>query len=138
MNTLFKTLPKALAVVAGLLAIALAVPSLAQSDSLAMLRSLTKGEWTVTFRDGTPTRKICLRNGLELIQLRHPQANCRRFVVEDDVARVTVQYTCRGNGYGRTAVRRETGSLVQIESQGIASGGPFQFGAEARKTGTCQ
>ena len=27
---------------------------------------------------------------------------------------VTVQYTCRGRGYGRTHIRRETNRLVQI------------------------
>lgn len=114
-----------------------ALPLAAQSDSLAMLRNLTKGEWTIKYRDGTPSRKICVRSGEELIQLRHSQSDCSRFVVEDGAAKVTVQYTCPGNGYGRTAIRRETGSLVQIDSQGIASGLNFEFGAEARRTGSC-
>ncbi|MDY7097854.1 MAG: hypothetical protein SXU28_06930 [Pseudomonadota bacterium] len=119
----------------GLLAAAL--PVAAQSDSLAMLRQLAKGEWTVKYRDGSPERKVCVKSGEELIQLQHTQTNCSRFVVEDGAARVTVQYTCRGDGYGRTNIRRETGSLVQIESQGIAAGLPFQFAAEARRTGSC-
>ena len=113
------------------------VPLAAQSDSLAMLRGLAKGEWTVKFRDGSPDRKVCLRTGEELIQLRHSQTDCSRFVVEDAAQKVTVQYTCRGDGYARTSIRRETGALVQIESQGIASGLPFQFAAEARRTGSC-
>lgn len=120
------------------IALAFALPAAAaQSDSLAMLRALTKGEWTVKYRDGSPDRKICVKTGEELIQLRHSQSDCSRFVVEDDSAKVTVQYTCPGDGYGRTNIRRETGALVQIESQGIASGLPFQFAAEARRTGTC-
>lgn len=109
----------------------------AQDSTLAMLSELRKGEWTVRFRDGTPDRKICIRSGLELIQLRHSSANCSRFVVEDGSNEVTVQYTCRGNGYGRTNVRMETASLVQVESQGIADGIPFQFTSEARRTGSC-
>ena len=109
----------------------------AQSDSLAMLSSLAKGEWTIKYRGGDPERKICVRSGQELIQLRHARGDCSRFVVEDAASKVTVQYTCPGDGYGRTNIRRETGTLVQIESQGIASGLPFQFAAEARRTGSC-
>jgi len=117
--------------------LAVAVPTSAQSDGLAMLEGLMKGEWTVTPRSGGEARKICVRSGRELIQLRHTERNCSRFVVEDAQSEVTVQYTCPGNGYGRTSIRRETGSLVQIESQGIAAGQPFQMTAEARRTGAC-
>lgn len=126
--------PLALASVAFL---AVALPASAQPDGLAMLERLAKGEWTVTSRSGGEARKICVRSGRELIQLRHTERNCSRFIVEDGQSEVTVQYTCPGNGYGRTNIRRETGSLVQIESQGIASGQPFQMTVEARRTGSC-
>lgn len=122
---------------AGACVAALATSSTAQSSRLAMLDGLTKGEWTVRFRDGSSSRKICVRSGRELIQLQHGGPNCSRFVVEDAASEVTVQYTCPGNGYGRTSIRRETGALVQLESQGIADGLPFQFTAEARRTGSC-
>lgn len=125
------TLAAAFALAAG------AFPLAAQSDGLAMLAGLSKGEWTITPRGGVSSRKICVRSGRELIQLRHSQPNCSRFIVEDGTSEVTVQYTCPGNGYGRTNIRRETGSLVQIESQGIADGLPFQMTAEARRTGSC-
>ena len=72
-----------------------------------------------------------------LIQLRHPAAACDRLVVDDGASEVTVQYTCRGRGYGRTHIRRETNRLVQIDSQGIAEGLPFSFAAEARRIGDC-
>ena len=118
-------------------AVGIAAPSLAQA-SLAMLDSLDSGAWEVRFRDGSAARKLCVRNGRELIQLRHAQAGCNRFVVEDGKDEVTVQYTCRGDGYGRTSVRKEGADLVQIDSQGIAGGRPFQFSAEARRTGRCR
>ncbi len=122
---------------AGLVA-ALAVPTAAaQSDGLAMLNGLAKGEWTMKYRDDAAEERICIRGGEELIQLKHQKPGCSRFVVEDGSARVTVQYTCPGDGYGRTSIRRETNSLIQIESQGIAGGLPFQFAAEARRTGNC-
>jgi hypothetical protein len=114
-----------------------AVPGLAQDNGLAMLSTLTKGEWTIKQRGGVPDRKICLKSGTELIQLMHRQNGCSQFVVEDGAVRVTVQYTCPGNGYGRTSIRRETGALVQLESQGIQDGVPFQLLAEARRTGAC-
>ena len=121
----------------GMIALGVAIPAAAQSDSLSMLTGLTKGEWTIKHRDGSADRKICVESGQELIQLRHDDSDCSRFVVEDGANKVTVQYTCPGNGYGRTNIRKETGTLVQIESQGIASGLPFQFAAEARRTGSC-
>ena len=123
------------AVAGGLLAVS--VPAVAQTDGLVMLGKLVQGEWTIKYRDGSPDRKICVRSGRELIQIRHREANCSRFVVEDGLSKVTVQYTCAGNGYGRTHIRRESPTLVQIESQGIESGTPFQLSGEARRTGAC-
>ena len=122
---------------AGMSVVGLTGTGIAQTARLAMLDGLTKGEWTVRYRDGSSSKRICVRTGRELIQLQHGDPNCSRFVVEDAAAEVTVQYTCPGNGYGRTSIRRETGGLVQLESQGIADGLPFQFTAEARRTGTC-
>jgi hypothetical protein len=133
------TLPRFLAIIAALTGagVWLAAPGLAQGNGLGLLDALTKGEWTIKYRDGSPERRICLRSGAEVIQLKHKQTDCNRFVVEDSAARVTVQYTCPGNGYGRTSIRRETPSLIQLESQGIVDGMPFQMAAEARRTGTC-
>ena len=113
------------------------VPVAAQAPSLQMLDRLDRGEWVVRFRDSGTQKRVCLRTGRELIQLRHNGASCSRYVVEDGTGQVTVQYSCPGNGYGRTSIRRESGVLAQIESQGIADGKPFQFTAEARRAGAC-
>ena len=137
MNKGARISPIALITAIGMVALGLTLPVAAQSDSLAMLGGLARGEWTIKHRDGSEDRKICVRTGEELLQLRHREGDCSRFVVEDGANKVTVQYTCPGNGYGRTDIRKETGTLVQIESQGIASGLPFQFAAEARRTGGC-
>ena len=137
MSASSKISPIGIAAAVGMMALGLALPAAAQSDSLAMLEGLAKGEWTIKHRDGSVDRKICVKSGRELIQLRHTEPDCSRFVVEDASSKITVQYTCPGNGYGRTNIRKETGGLVQIESQGIASGLPFQFAAEARHTGSC-
>lgn len=121
----------------GALTLAVA-PSLAQNASLALFSQLDRGEWELRYRDGNSSQRICLRAGTELIQLRHRGANCNRLVVESGANHVTVQYTCPSNGYGRTSVRRESATLAQVESQGIAGGRPFQFSAEARRVGACR
>ena len=104
----------------------------------ALLAGLERGEWRVTSRDGGPARDICLGNPAQLAQLAHPGPACRIAAVEEGADRVTLQYICRGRGYGRTTIRRETPGLVQIESQGVARGRPFQFTAEGRRTGACR
>jgi len=126
---------KALAVCSALFAAAM--PAIAQAPELAMLDGLERGAWELRVRATGETSQICLRTGREFIQLRHHQAGCSRFVVEDAPGQVVVQYTCRGDGYGRTTIRRESGSLVQIRSQGIQGGTPFTIDAEARRKGAC-
>lgn len=119
-------------------AAAFAVTSVsAQAPGLAMLNTLDRGAWELRLRSDGSTRRICLRTGRELIQLRHRQPTCDRFVVQDEPKEVTVQYTCRGNGYGRTTIRRESPDVVQIRSQGIHGGAPFSLEGEARHVGSC-
>lgn len=137
MKQLTKAFIVAVSSAAGLFALAMAVPGSAQPSALAMLSGLNKGEWTITIRDGSPSRQVCVRDGAEFIQLQHSAQTCSHFVIEDKATEVTVQYTCRGNGYGRTTIRRETGALVQIDTQGIVDGRPFDLRAEARRTGSC-
>jgi hypothetical protein len=116
----------------------LAVPAAAHRPALAMLNGLDAGRWEVRVRDtGGRIERICLPNAQRLIQLRHPGDSCDRLIVDDGATEVTVQYTCRGRGYGRTHIRRETSRLVQIDTQGIAEGLPFSFTAEARRIGDC-
>lgn len=131
-----KVLQKAVIAVVGLLACG--VPASGQGPQLAMLDQLDNGRWELRARTpGSQPERICLNSGRRLIQLRHPDSACDRLVVQDSVSEVTVQYTCRGHGYGRTHIRKETSRLVQIESQGIADGLPFEFSAEARRVGDC-
>lgn len=137
MNTVGKnTLRSAGAV--GVVLLACAVPASGQRASLTMLDQLDSGRWELRLRDaGNPAERLCVNNGRRFIQLRHPEVSCERLIVEDGPNEVTVQYTCRGQGYGRTSIRRETSRLVQIQSQGIRNGLPFEFSAEARRVGDC-
>lgn len=120
-------------------AVALAAPASGQRQSLAMLDQLESGRWELRMRDTRGSaEQICLRDGRRLIQLRHPSLSaCERLIVSDGPGEVIVQYTCRGRGFGRTQIRRETGRLVQIESQGVLDGLPFDVVAEGRWIGAC-
>ncbi len=113
-------------------------PAVAQAPDFALLEGLQKGEWEIRFRDGLPTKRICVRSGRELIQLRHQGQTCGRYSTEPEQDEVTVQYSCRAKGYGRTNLRMETERLVQLESHGVADGLPFHFTAEARHMGACR
>ena len=117
--------------------IACAAPVLAAGQPLAMLDQLTPGSWELRDRSGGEARRICISKGRDLIQLRHPGPPCSNLVVDDSPAQVVVQYTCRGRGYGRTHIRRETNRLVQMDGNGIADGLPFEFAFEARRVGDC-
>ena len=121
---------------AGVLA-ALAVPLAAQRPALAMLNQLEAGRWELRNRDGGQVERICLPDPRRLIQLQHPATVCERLIVSDSATEITVQYTCRGHGYGRTHIRRETGRLAQIDTQGIVDGLPFSYTVEARRIGDC-
>lgn len=124
--------------IAALAGVILVAPLMAQRPALAMLGQLERGDWELRMRDqSSGVERICMRDARQLIQLRHPTDPCERMVVTDTPTEVTVQYTCKGRGYGRTQIRRETNRLVQIESQGIAGGVPFSFAAEARRVGAC-
>lgn len=119
--------------------LAFAGPTLAaQRPSLAMLDLLQPGQWEVRDRDLAGGRsRICIESGRRLIQIRHMREACRSFTVQDTADTVTVHYTCPGNGYGQTSVRFESAQLVQLETQGIAQGLPFNVRAEVRRVGAC-
>jgi len=120
------------------LACAVVMPASGDGPQLSMLRQLQAGAWEISHRPpGKGTERICLKDGTDLIQLRHKRPNCERRVLEDSPTGVAVQYTCRGYGYGLTRIRRETDRLVQIDSQGVANNLPFSFSAEGRHTGAC-
>jgi hypothetical protein len=115
-----------------------ALPAGSAPQALAMLDQLERGAWELRGRNGgQAVERICLGDISRLIQLRHPGPACERVVVADSASAVTVQYTCRGRGYGRTEIRRETNRLVQVQSQGIVDGLPYELTAEARRIGEC-
>jgi hypothetical protein len=110
----------------------------ADRNHLQALVQLNPGRWQLRPRGGSGATGICLgADRRRLIQVRHPDLPCEWVVLEDGPSAVTVQYTCKGHGYGRTHIRRENSQLIQIETQGIADGLPFELNAEGRRIGEC-
>jgi hypothetical protein len=123
--------------------VGLALASLGASATnarpMGMLKALDLGGWQLRTRGAAGrTQNLCIRSGREFIQLRHPGLDCSYTIVDDKPTELTVHYTCRGQGFGRTHLRMETSRLMQIESQGVVRGKPFSFVGEARKSGPCQ
>lgn len=102
------------------------------------LTLLQPGQWEIRSRDNPDAnRSFCMSDAKVLLQLRHPNNVCSRFVISDTGREATVQYSCAASGNGRTSIRVETPRLVQIETQGVADQSPFAFSAEARRVGEC-
>lgn len=112
-------------------------PVLGAGPQLGMLDQLAPGNWELRDRSGAMSQRICVPHGRRLVQLRHPGSPCDTYVIQDLPNEVVVQYTCRGRGYGRTHIRRETNRLVQMDGTGIADSLPFDFNFEARRVGDC-
>lgn len=115
--------------------------ALSPGSNLSALRQLEKGQWELRQRgpaapSATP-RRICVVDPSQLLQVKHGEGGCTRFVVADTAQRAVVTYQCDGRGSGRTDLRVETPRLVQINAQGVANGAPFVEAIEARRTGDC-
>ena len=110
----------------------------AAADAPIAFRQIKPGLWQLRTLDGSaPPRRICLKDPAELIQMRHSGASCARFVVTNEANLAAIQYRCQGAGYGRTTIKVETGTLLRIESQGLAGKFPFLLDMEARRVGEC-
>lgn len=109
----------------------------AAGPGLAALASLQPGAWHLRLRGENRGRDLCLGDPMQLIQIRHPENVCSRFVISDTRTMAVVHYTCPGAGHGRTTVRVETPQLVQIQTQGIAANAPFDWDLEGRRIGEC-
>ncbi len=129
----------------GVLAMSMAIVSAPGADVAAAglsapqaLQALETGEWELRGRgEGAETRKLCVSDLRQLLQVQHGRTLCRSFTVSDSAHAVTVTYDCAAAGNGRTDLRVETTRLVQIRSQGVADGAPFAFAAEGRRIGDC-
>jgi hypothetical protein len=122
------------AVAAPVLAYAPVASPVSASD---LLPRLERGRWAVRNADTGAERSLCLGPSSALVQLEHRGLSCPHEVLARDGSGATVSYTCRARGFGHTRLRIETTRLLQIETQGMIDGRPFDYRAVATKTGTC-
>jgi hypothetical protein len=113
----------------------------AQDSSLSIIESIERGMWQFRLLGGSaatsPVGQLCVGDVSRLAQLQHGITDCDHYVVRTTSNSVTVSYSCKGQGQGLTTIRKESGKLIQIQSQGIRNNAPFSFSVEARKTGSC-
>lgn len=113
----------------------------AQGGDLSLLESLERGMWQLRAVGGGPSgaaaTQICLGDPVRLAQIQHGATACEQYVVRSTPNAVTVSYSCKGQGQGLTTIRKESGKLIHIQSQGIRNNSPFSFSVEGRKTGAC-
>jgi len=112
------------------------VPSFADEARPAALATLQPGQWLLRARDGA-TKTLCLGDIRPLLQIGHPGIACTRYPLPNASNEVVVSYSCGPRGNGRTSVRMETPRLIQVQSQGIADGDPFDRAYEGRFVGPC-
>ncbi|MAW98183.1 MAG: hypothetical protein CMN72_00750 [Sphingomonas sp.] len=111
----------------------------APKSGIAVIDALETGKWQLTEKDkpGGLDRSVCLPDKVALIQVAYSSDECSRFVIDNQPRSGTVHYTCPGKGHGRTTLRMETPRRVEIETQGVWNGMPFNMLIDARKTGVC-
>lgn len=124
---------------AGLLLVAgLGTAAPARAPQLAVLTRVETGQWQLREAGSTTAAKsLCVSDPAVLLQIGHVGAQCSRFVIADAPDSATVHYTCPGAGHGRTTISMETPRLLHLQTQGIASGAPFDLDYEARRVGAC-
>jgi hypothetical protein len=107
--------------------------------SFPLLDRLEKGQWTLTERgQAKPMRKICLGDASVLLRPEHRGGQCAQYILDNEPAHLSIHYKCSAMGHGNTIIRHETNRVVQIETQGIVNGQPFERSIEARRVGACQ
>lgn len=113
----------------------------AQGGDLSLLESLERGLWQLRAvgggTSGAAASQICVGDPVRLTQIQHGSAACDYYVVRSTPNAVTVSYSCSGQGQGLTTIRKESGKLIHIQSQGIRNNSPFSFAVEARRSSAC-
>ena len=127
------------ALLSGVAAMSPGGPAPVRAPGLMALSGLEPGQWELREHGSkAPPRRICIGDPAQLLQVQHPGATCRLFVVTDAANHAVVTYQCTDSGAGRTDLRVETSRLIQIDAQGVADSAPFSLSLEGRKTGECR
>jgi hypothetical protein len=86
--------------------------------------------------DGKPLR-LCLADVAVLAQVEHRGQTCARKVLRSTGTSEVLRYTCTTGGFGQSKLTMVTPRAVDIETQGISDGLPFNYVVHARRVGDC-
>lgn len=110
----------------------------AKAPPVTVVAQFPVGQWQLREVSSTePPKAMCIADADILIQLKHPGAQCSRFVIEDSVRTATIHYTCPGAGNGRTTIKLESRKAFHLDTQGVADGSPFDTAYNATRLGDC-
>jgi hypothetical protein len=116
----------------------LAAPLLAAAvPALKALEGHAAGSWSMTPIGGGDAETRCLADAGPMLTGGRPSAACSFSVLDDGDSAATVNFRCEGSVSGRTVIRRDTGGLYTVRTQGVASGLPFVARSEWRYKGSC-
>jgi hypothetical protein len=112
-----------------------------QNERMDFLQSIERGMWQLRAIGGGSSNalasQLCVADPKQLVQIQHGATACSHFVVRSTPNTVTISYSCKGAGQGLTTIRKESGRLIHIQSQGIKNSAPFSFSVEGRRAGVC-
>jgi hypothetical protein len=130
-----------------LLLVLLAMPAAAEMPRLKVLAggAFAPGEWRVTPLDDDWKMRApmgaaqCMTGPEGLLHAGHESATpaCQHTIVEDEPNRAVITYVCKGQGFGRTELRRGDRNVFVIGAQGVSGREPFDMKGEYRRTGDC-
>jgi hypothetical protein len=110
----------------------------AHAPQVSALQAIEPGQWLLRESGATSGgRAMCLTSFDTLWQLADNSPQCMHVVLTDQPNTATVHYSCPAGGHGRTTISVETPRLIQLQTQGIANGGPFDLSYEGRRVGDC-
>lgn len=103
----------------------------------APLAQIAPGEWQLKEIGGTDVRSVCAADPAVLLQVQQPGAACARTVLDNEGRSLTVHYSCGGRGHGRSVLTVRSPRSIRLETQGIATGTPFNMDYDGRFVGPC-
>ena len=119
------------------IAFAVALAALPAVARAPVAPAIERGLWRLEFEDGRAPREVCAGAMSGLAQIEHRGGGCSGFLLRADASEGTWHYTCAGEGFGRTTVRRVTPRSVLIDTQGLSNALPFAYKLSARLVGAC-
>lgn len=117
------------------------------APALQVLGDFSAGQWQVSPADADSRMRRpkgdnqCLADVMPIVHAGHESAAagaCTHTVVQDAADRGIVTYVCKGQGYGRTDIRKLPDGGYIVDAQGIAGSDPYEMKGVFKRTGDCR